>query len=430
MAHTEQILLFGAGKSATVLIHYLAKICAQNQWYCTIVDIDEKLVQSKIGNSPFLSAKSIPIENEAERKLLIANTQLVISLLPPHLHNLVATSCLELGKHLLTASYIDDSIKKLENDIKSKGLFFLGEMGLDPGIDHMSAMQLIHSIQQKGGNIDSFKSHCGGLVAPESNNNPWKYKFSWNPRNIITAGKAGAIYKENNAIKEVSYDQIFIDCSSVEIPSFGKLAYYPNRDSMSYASLYGLETAATFIRTTLRYPEFCSGWQKMVEAGFTMDDELIDTDELSFGRFLRDRLSSKKISLDTPLLEQQFEFLGLYNNRSIHEGKKSYAAILQELLEEKWKLERGDKDLIVMLHEIDYTLNNEKHQVKSSLIVKGDDESNTAMAKTVGLPLGIAAKLILENKINLRGLHIPIVASIYKPVLEELSAEGILFEEN
>ncbi len=430
MANNEQILLFGAGKSATVLIHYLAKICAQNQWHCTIVDIDEKLVRSKIGDSPFLTAKSIPIENEAERKLLIANTQLVISLLPPHLHNLVATSCLELGKHLLTASYIDDSIKILEKEILSKGLLFLGEMGLDPGIDHMSAMQLIHSIQQKGGIIDSFKSHCGGLVAPESNNNPWKYKFSWNPRNIITAGKAGAIYKENNAIKEISHHQIFQDCGSVEIPSFGTLAYYPNRDSLSYASLYGLETAATFIRTTLRYPEFCSGWQKIVEAGFTMDDELLDTDELSFGRFLRDRLSSKKISLDTPLLEQQFEFLGLYNNRSIHEGKKSYAAILQELLEEKWKLEKGDKDMIVMLHEIDYTLNNEKHQVKSSLIVKGDDESNTAMAKTVGLPLGIAAKLILENKLNLRGLHIPIVESIYKPVLEELAVEGIRFEEN
>ncbi len=430
MANNEQILLFGAGKSATVLIHYLAKICAQNQWHCTIVDIDEKLVQSKIGDSPFLSAKSIPIENEAERKLLIANTQLVISLLPPHLHNLVAKSCLELGKHLLTASYIDDSIKTLEKDIISKGLLFLGEMGLDPGIDHMSAMQLIHSIQQKGGKIDSFKSHCGGLVAPESNNNPWKYKFSWNPRNIITAGKAGAIYKENNAITEVNYEQIFRDCSSVEIPSFGRLAYYPNRDSMSYASLYGLETAATFIRTTLRYPEFCSGWQKIAEAGFTMDDELLDTDELSFGRFLRDRLSSKKISLDTPLLEQQFEFLGLYNNRSIHEGKKSYAAILQELLEEKWKLEKGDKDMIVMLHEIDYSLNNKKHQLKSSLIVKGDDESNTAMAKTVGLPLGIAAKLILENKMNLRGLQIPIVESIYKPVLEELAEEGIRFEEN
>jgi saccharopine dehydrogenase (NADP+, L-glutamate forming) len=194
--------------------------------------------------------------------------------------------------------------------------------------------------------------------------------------------------------------------------------------------LYGLETAATFIRTTLRYPDFCTGWQKIVEAGFTIDDESIDTDELSFGRFLRDRLSSKKISLNTPLLEEQFEFLGLYNNRSIHEGKRSYAFILQELLEEKWKLEKGDKDIIVLLHEIDYTLNNKKHRVKSELIVKGDDENNTAMAKTVGLPLGIAAKLILENKMELRGLHIPITESIYKPVLEELAAEGIRFEEH
>ncbi len=430
MANTDQILLFGAGKSATVLIHYLARICAQNQWYCTIVDLDESLIQKKIGDSAYLKAKSISIEDEIERNSLITNTQLVISLLPPHLHLLVAKSCLSIGKHLLTASYVDDSIKSMEKEIAEKGLLFLGEMGLDPGIDHMSAMQIIDGIKQKGGLITSFKSHCGGLVAPESNNNPWKYKFSWNPRNIITAGKAGAIYKENNAIKEINYNQIFQDCGSVGIPSFGTLAYYPNRDSLSYSSLYGLETATTFIRTTLRYPEFCSGWQKIVEAGFTLDDELLDTDELSFGRFLRDRLSSKKISLDTPLLEQQFEFLGLYNNRSIHEGKKSYAAILQELLEEKWKLEKGDKDMIVMLHEIDYTLNNEKHQVKSSLIVKGDDESNTAMAKTVGLPLGIAAKQILENKMNLRGLHIPIVESIYKPVLEELAVEGIRFEEN
>ncbi len=430
MNQTSQILLFGAGKSATVLIQYLARICAENQWYSTIVDINEQLVQQKIGNSPFLKAASISIEDEIERTNLINNSQVVISLLPPHLHVLVANTCLALGKHLLTASYIDAPIRLMEKEIASKGLLFLGEMGLDPGIDHMSAMQLIHSIKQKGGVIQSFRSHCGGLIAPECNNNPWHYKFSWNPRNIITAGKSGAIYKENNIVKEVGYDQIFSDCSTVEIPSLCSLAFYPNRDSLSYASLYGIENAATFIRTTLRYPDFCKGWQKIVAAGFTTDEELINTDELSFGRFLRDRLSSKNIQIDTAIIEQQFEFIGLYNNKSIHEGTKSYAAILQELLEDKWKLEHGDIDMIVMMHEIDYSLNNEMHQIKSSLIVKGDNEINTAMAKTVGLPLGIAAKLILENKINDRGLHIPIVESIYEPVLSELAIEGILFEEN
>ncbi len=430
MTNTNQILLFGAGKSATVLIHYLARICGQNQWYCTIVDLDESLVQKKIGDSAFLKAKSISIEDEFERNSLIANTQLVISLLPPHLHILVAKSCLSIGKHLLTASYVDDSIKSMEKEIAEKGLLFLGEMGLDPGIDHMSAMQIIDGVKKEGGVITSFKSHCGGLIAPEFNNNPWKYKITWNPRNIITAGKAGAIYKKDHVIINKSYLEIFQNCESVEIAGLGKLAYYPNRDSNSYAVLYGLENVGTFIRTTLRYPEFCLGWQKIIEAGLTSDEEYIDTDEMSFGRFLRECIAAKKIELNTPLLEQQFEFLGLYSNRSIHEGNKTYAAILQELLEDKWELEHGNKDMIVLLHEIDYTLNNVSHQIKSSLIVKGDDELNTAMAKTVGLPLGIAAKLILENKIKLTGLHIPVVESIYKPVLEELAEEGIRFEEN
>jgi saccharopine dehydrogenase (NADP+, L-glutamate forming) len=429
MGNTDQILLFGAGKSASVLIHYLNKICTQNQWYCTIVDIDERLVLSKIGDSVYLKAKSISIEDEFERNALITNTKVVISLLPPHLHILIAKSCLSIGRHLLTASYIDDSIKCMEKEIAAKGLLFLGEMGLDPGIDHMSAMQIINGIRREGGVINSFKSHCGGLIAPESNNNPWQYKFTWNPRNIITAGKAGAIYKKDHVVINKDYTEIFKDCETVDIPEVGKLAYYPNRDSNSYAILYGLENIATFIRTTLRYPNFCLGWQKIIEANLTADDEYIDTDDLSFGRFLRDQFAAKKIDISSPILEQQFEFLGLYSNRSIHEGKRSYAAILQELLEEKWKLEQGDKDMIVMFHEIDYTLGNIHYEIQSSLIVKGDDDINTAMAKTVGLPLGIAAKLIVENKMMERGLHIPILASIYEPVLKELEKEGIQFDE-
>jgi saccharopine dehydrogenase (NADP+, L-glutamate forming) len=317
----------------------------------------------------------------------------------------------------------------MEKEISAKGLIFLGEMGLDPGIDHMSAMQIINGIRREGGVINSFKSHCGGLIAPESNNNPWQYKFTWNPRNIITAGKAGAIYKKDHVVINKDYTEIFKDCETVDIPEVGKLAYYPNRDSNSYAILYGLENIATFIRTTLRYPNFCLGWQKIIEANLTADDEYIDTDDLSFGRFLRDQFAAKKIDISSPILEQQFEFLGLYSNRSIHEGKRSYAAILQELLEEKWKLEQGDKDMIVMFHEIDYTLGNIHYEIQSSLIVKGDDDINTAMAKTVGLPLGIAAKLIVENKMMERGLHIPILASIYEPVLKELEKEGIQFDE-
>ena len=429
MSSSSQILLFGAGKSATVLIHYLAKICAQKQWYCTIADIDLASIQAKIGNSTHLQAKSIDINDGNARKSLIDQADVVISLLPPVLHRLVAIDCLFLKKHLLTASYIDDSMKSMEKDIEKAGLLFLCEMGLDPGIDHMSAMKLIHEIQEKGGVINSFKSHCGGLVAPEYDNNPWHYKISWNPMNIVTAGKAGAKYKENNQLIQKDYSTIFSNCGEVDIKGLGKLAYYPNRDSISYMNVYDLNNAATFIRTTLRHADFCTAWEKIVAAGLTADEEIIDTEELSYGRFLREHLSAKKITLDTSMLEQQFDFLGLYSNKSIHQGNKSAAAILQIILEDKWKLEHGEKDMIVMLHEIEYTLNNTYHQIKSSLIVKGNNDLETAMAKTVGLPLGIAASLILQNKIAVRGLHIPIIKEIYIPVLKELESEGIVFEE-
>ena len=429
MSNPKHILLFGAGKSATVLIDYLGKITLQKQWIFTVADVNEQVILAKTSGMPHIQAKAIQIEEEESRKALIEAADVVISMLPPTLHHLVAKDCLLLRKHLLTASYIDPAIKALDKEIAAAGLLFLGEMGLDPGIDHMSAMKIIDHIHAQGGTITSFKSHCGGLVAPESDTNSWHYKISWNPRNIVTAGQAGAIYKEQDAIQKMDYNNIFKNAGTVEVEGIGQLAFYPNRDSLSYIPVYGLNDASTFIRTTLRYPGFCTGWQKIIEAGLTDDRVMIDTDHLSYGRFLREQLAANQVQLDTPLLEQQFEMLGLYNNHSINKGLQSAAAILQDIIEEQWKLEHGDKDLIVMLHEISYTLNNSNHSIKSTLVVKGDDELRTAMAKTVGLPLGIAATLLLENKITLSGLHIPTIPAIYLPVLNELANEGIRFEE-
>ncbi|TAG11798.1 MAG: saccharopine dehydrogenase [Sphingobacteriia bacterium] len=332
-----------------------------------------------------------------------------------------------LRKHLLTASYLDEPIQSLAKEITDAGLLFLGEMGLDPGIDHMSAMQLIDEIHAKGGAISSFKSYCGGLIAPEFNTNPWQYKITWNPRNIVTAGKAGAIYKEQNQIVEKNYASIFKDCSSLQLDGVGELAYYPNRDSLSYIPIYGLESAATFIRATFRYPDFCKGWQKVVEAGFTSDEDLIDTHNTSYANMMERQLQQKEVLLQSNLLKYQFNWLGLRDHRLINKGIQPISAVFQQLLENKWKLEPGDKDLVVMLHEIEFKLDGESQVAKTSLIVKGDDERSTAMAKTVGLPLGIAAILLLENKITLRGLHIPIVKEIYHPVLEILKQEGIKF---
>lgn len=423
------IVVFGAGKSATVLIGYLGRICQTKNWTCTIADKDLKSLEKKISGHPPLQANGLSIENEAERRGLIRTADIVISLLPPGLHFWVAQDCVALRKNLLTASYLDAQIKSLESAINEAGLLFIGEMGLDPGIDHMSAMQIIEEIKEKGGTIHSFKSHCGGLIAPESDNNPWHYKISWNPRNIVTAGKAGAVYIENGTHVDIPYEKIFVDCGQLAIPEIGTLAYYPNRDSLSYIPLYQLENAKTFVRTTLRYASFCTGWEKMVAAQLTSDEAIINTDGLSYADFFSSHLNKHKVNLDTADLKEQFNFLGLNNPALINKGEMSTAQLLQEILEEKWKLATGDKDLIVMLHEFEYTLNQQKFTLNSSLVVKGDDELRTAMAKTVGLPLGIAAVLILENKIQLKGLHIPIVKEIYEPVLAELAKEGIAFNE-
>lgn len=424
-----QILVFGAGKSATVLIKYLGSITAQKNWICTVADQDLNTLNNKIKGSPNLRATALSIEDEAARQGLIKAADIVISLLPPGLHFLVAKDCVLLKKNLLTASYLDSQIKSLEKDIEEAGLLFIGEMGLDPGIDHMSAMQIIHDIQSNGGQISSFKSHCGGLIAPESDNNPWHYKISWNPRNIVTAGKAGAIYQENGEIITKPYEQIFEDSAQLNIPQVGSLAYYPNRDSLSYIPLYQLETAQTFIRTTLRYAEFCLGWNKIVQAQLTSDEEMVDTNGLSYAQFFQAHLNKNQVELNTPELIEQFNFLGLNDPSLINKGTLSTAQILQEVLEAKWKLQEGDKDLIVMLHELEYTMNNHQYALQSTLVVKGDDELHTAMAKTVGLPLGIAAVLILENKIAIKGLHIPIIKEIYEPVLAALMQEGIAFVE-
>lgn len=436
MSSKKHILVFGAGKSATVLIDYLKKVVTDKDWLLTLADGDLETVLAKLGNHPSAIAVQLDILDAHKRAALIQQADVVISLMPPALHYHVAVDCLALGKHLLTASYVDAQIKLLKEEIVKKDLLFLCEMGLDPGIDHMSAMQLIHGIQEAGGTITSFRSHCGGLVAPESDNNPWHYKISWNPRNVVMAGKQGAVFLENGVEQQLSYDQLFTEAGQVNIPSLGTLAYYANRDSLSYIDLYQLNTANTFIRTTLRHPDFCKGWARIVALKLTDETISYQTDGMTMVEFMQAHLKQHQLTVSIETLasdkniQEQFAFLGLTENLLINQGLCTAAAILQWRMEQTWVLTPSDKDMIVMLHEIDYTLGDQQKQVNSSLVVKGEDHLRTAMAKTVGLPLGIAAVLILEGKLQERGLHIPIIPSIYEPVLAMLAEEGISFEEN
>lgn len=436
----KKILLFGAGKSATTLIDYLGKTCDENEWKLLVCDANLSLAESKIKSFSSAEAVSFDVSNDEKRHEYISNADLIISMLPPGLHFLVAIDCLAFSKNLLTASYIDEKIKSLEDEILEKGLIFVGEMGLDPGIDHMSAMKMIHKIKNEGGKITSFKSHCGGLVSPESDDNPWHYKITWNPANVVMAGSSGAVFLEDGKKVEIPYSQIFNDDTNiVDVPGLFPLAWYANRDSLSYIDTYQLHDVSTFVRTTLRYPSFCRGWNKIIKLDLTNKN---DHEEIKNSKTFADWFNLKKTKFASQNeksfnenyffnseFSEQINYLGLKEEEKIPEEISTSALLLQSVLEKKLVMKPDDKDMIIMLHEIEYSRNGENKKTRSCLIVKGEDQVHTAMAKTVGLPLGIAAKLILEDKIKLSGLHIPVIPEIYEPVLQELEFHRIKFNE-
>ena len=431
----QTILIIGAGKSATVLIQYLQQKAVENDWYILLADGDEATAKNKWNNAPNGTALGINIENEIDRQNLVQKADIVVSMLPAQLHFLVAKDCLHFEKPLFTASYVDDNMRSIASEIESKQLLFLCEMGLDPGIDHMSAMAIIDEIHEKGGKITSFKSHCGGLIAPESDNNPWHYKISWNPRNIILAGKAGAIYLEDGATVTKPYPEMFDQTPIVNVSSFGDLAYYPNRNSLSYIDTYQLLDVKNFVRTTLRYPAFCRGWNAIVQLHLTDESVINLAPNTTIKNWFEDHIQQNgleqvltKFNQD-PQIKEQLEYIGLYESTSIPTHFNSNASILQWLLEDKWKLAATDKDLVVMLHEIEYSIGDRQFKLDSSMVLKGEDAMSTAMATTVGLPLAMGVCAYLKGAIQMTGLQIPIDARIYQPILKSLAEEGIVFEE-
>ena len=432
---SQTILIIGAGKSATVLIQYLQQKAVENDWYILLADGDEAVAKNKWNNAPNGTALGIDIKNDLNRQNLLQKADIVVSMMPAQLHFLVAKDCLQFGKPLFTASYVDDNLRSIAAAIEAKQLLFLCEMGLDPGIDHMSAMAIIDEIHQKGGKITSFKSHCGGLVAPESDDNPWHYKISWNPRNIILAGKAGAIYLENGATISKDYSTIFEQAPVVDLPGIGHLAFYPNRNSLSYIDTYHLHGVKDFVRTTLRYPAFCIGWNAIVQLHLT-DETVIDlAPNTTVKNWFESHIQQKGLEqilekfTQDPAIKVQLEFIGLYEPTPIPSQFNSNASILQWLLEGKWKLTATDKDLVVMLHEIEYSIGTRQFKLDSSMVLTGEDAINTAMATTVGLPLAMGVCAYLKGEIKMTGLHIPIDARIYQPILKSLAEEGIVFEE-
>ncbi|MHB8403157.1 MAG: saccharopine dehydrogenase C-terminal domain-containing protein [Bacteroidia bacterium] len=439
----KNILVIGAGRSTVSLISYLLENAAADNWQVTVADMSLDLAKSKTGNHPHAKAIQLDIDNKEQRFKEIQKADFVISMLPASMHLAVIKDCVAAGKHVATASYVSPEMMALDEEAKKKNILLLNECGLDPGIDHASAMKVINEIQAQGGEITSFKSYCGGLVAPESNDNPWGYKFSWNPRNVVVAGQATAQYLENGEIKYIPYNRIFTQTDTVEVEN-SKYDAYANRDSLSYIHPYKLDTAKTILRGTLRQTGYCKAWNVFVKLGLTDDTFTIkDTNTKTYTQLLQSFLPNKAGTVKQNLISFMgseadteaialIEWLGFFNNLKIELTQGTPAQILQHLLEKKWLLKPNDKDLVVMQHqfEIDNSRNVKlPKKIISSLVVTGTDQHHTAMAKTVGLPLGVCVKNFLTGKFNLSGVQIPIHKEIYEPMLKELEQHGICFKE-
>ncbi len=435
------LLIIGAGRSTTSLIQYLLQHASAMQLRITVADMNLTLAQEKIQGFENAIAIAFDINDEVQRQTLIQSHDLIVSMLPAHMHTQVAIDCVHYGKHLATASYVSKDMNALNDEATKKGILLLNECGLDPGIDHASAMKIIDEIKSKGGQITSFKSYCGGLVAPESNDNPWGYKFSWNPRNVVLAGQSTAQYLQNGELTFIPYNRLFLQTDTVYTDTHGAFDAYANRDSISYKEIYGLKNIETLLRGTLRQQGYCKAWHVLVVLGLTDDTFVIkNANQLTYKQLVQSFLPIKIGDVKTNLknwlgsifdveVEAKFDFLELLTDKKITKAEGTPAQLLQALLEEKWLLKDGDKDMIVMQHLFEYTLNQTTHKLTSSLIVLGDDENHTAMAKTVGLPLAITIKLFLQGKFKLSGVQIPVKPEIYVPLLQELEGLGVVFTE-
>ena len=440
----RNILIIGAGRSASSLIEYLLNKSGSEQLHLTIGDLSAELAERKTNGHPNARAIAFDIFNEAQRHEEISRADIVISMLPAHLHYEVAKECIVYKKNMVTASYISPAMQDLNELVTANNLIFMNEVGLDPGIDHMSAMKILDEIRDKGGKVKLFESFCGGLVAPESDNNLWNYKFTWNPRNVVLAGQGGtAKFIQEGTYKYIPYNKLFRRTEFMHVEGYGRFEGYANRDSLKYRSVYGLDDVLTLYRGTLRRVGFSKSWNMFVTLGMTDDTYIMENSEtMSYREFTNsflpyhptDSVELKlrhilKIDQDDIQWDKLLE-LDLFNpNKIIGLREATPAQILEKILSDKWTLNHDDKDMIVMYHKFGYELNGETKQIDATMVCIGDDQTYTAMAKTVGLPVAIAALQILNGNITTPGVQLPINREVYLPILKELEQFGVVFHE-
>ncbi len=440
----RKVLIVGAGKSSPFLIKYLIENSVKENLFILIADA-KLLNLKKINRNERCKTILFDINDVDQKKKLIHDADIVISLLPVHLHILIAKTCLELKRNLLTASYVSEEMKLLNNKVKKKGLIFLNEIGLDPGIDHMSAKKIIDRIQADNKEIISFKSFTGGLIAPMSDNNLWNYKFTWNPRNVVKAGQGSAAkFIENGKYKYVPYYRLFDNTETINIDEIGEFEVYPNRDSLKYRKLYNLDNIQTMKRGTIRKVGFSKSWNMLIRLGLTDDSYRISNSKnMSIREFTNcflpydpNKSIEKKVQKELRIKSfneemKKLKAINLFDDKKkIRTDNGTPAEILEEILRDIWKLEKNDRDMIIMYHEFKYRNGNKIKKTTSTMVCIGDNKKFTAMSKTVGLPLAIASILILNKQIKIKGIIRPIHQQIYDPVLEKLDRFDINFKES
>ena len=447
MTPPTRLLLLGAGRSAASLIQYILRHAPAERWFLTVADaLPAHLAPVLAAHSQYARAVPFDAHDDARLREVVSQADVVISMLPAAWHPLVARACLHYRCHLATASYVSPEVQALHHEAAAAGLVFLMECGLDPGLDHMSAMQVIDGLRAQQARITGFRSDCGGLVAPESEgDNPWRYKFSWNPRNVVLAGQGGpARYLEGGQEKHLPYGELFGRAEVVAVPGHGHFEAYANRDSLSYRAAYGLADVQNMLRGTLRRPGFCSAWQVLVQLGLTDDAKLLgNAATLSWRMLLAQACPAGEIVGDVaaylaarlgldphgPELER-LAWLGLFTERPVGLANATFAQLLEHLLADKWQLGPHDRDQVVMRHQVDYELDGQARRRTAALVATGADATHTAMAQTVGLPLGMAVRRVLRGEVAQRGVIIPTSPELYAPILTELATEyGLAFQE-
>jgi len=439
----KTILVIGTGRSTTALFNYLLNKSQENDWYIIAADQQIELAKEVIGDHSRGATEKINIRKDEEREKLISRADIVISMAPARFHPLVAATCIKLKKDLLTASYVTKEMEEMHQDAMDSGIIILNECGLDPGIDHMSAMSVIDNIRSNGHKLKTFETYTGGLLASSDNESPWQYRFTWNPRNVVLAGQGGVKFLQEGRYKYIPYHKIFRRTEIIQIPGYGFFEGYANRDSLRYMDIYKLHDIQTMFRGTLRRPGFCKAWDIFVQLGATDDSyQMQYVDEMTHRQFINSFLRynpwdsvelklAHYMNLDFDSQEMfKLRWLGIFDDELVGLQEGSPAKILEHILKKKWSLSEEDIDMIVMWHKFEYYKNDQLHEMTSHLIVKGDNQENTAMAKTVGLPIGIAARLVLNGEIREKGVIIPIIPGIYQPILRELEDYGVTVTES